>query len=1422
MPEQIDTSSTSDGQTSKFPEKRWSLLVGVNSAPESDKPLLDHAENDVLQMAQILQGHCGFESFREPLLGTMATSGNVMKAIGRFISERKDDEFLLFYFSGHGIACKFGETNDDDDIYLVTSDFSPLDIDVNPGMHLSLKLLRKMLYEQCYAGKVLIILDCCYAGNISGHGPDLDREELVKHLARYLDINVSTASNTKGLRLALAATAYNKAAYVVDGHGPLARWLIPALSGEANDAIDSKGRVTFNSLRDYLQDQMSEYPPSASGGDAGRNCILAYHSKHPNSHFPYGHDPLFRPREGEFERMEAILRTKGDAPVRLGLTGMGGVGKSLLARELVLHTREYFTDGVFWATATVEGQPETGFATKDNPLIHALAELAMQTSYLPPGDDPAYPNEELRARYFCRFVAQHPHALLILDNLDDPNMITTKLSDLASMEPQCAVLYTSREAFAPSGIKTHQITPLNKVQDLLHVLLYNVPGKEDVLALEGTNETSRELEAAHSICKRVGGLPLALVLLRSQLETNSWLTLAELDQELEQYGVLALAQDEFTIKTSLRATFELSWRKVHDEHARQMFQLASYFPEVVPIPLWLLAYACDLPEEYQYGSSLMKSRLILRRLSLIEDISKHEIQIHPLLREFGQEIAQQQMPERSQFAERVIAAFENVQRLEQCARSAGFWQCLAHLRVARAYVTTVQPDLVERLHKIERRMDRETFLLATSGLWPDQIQGLFYQQMYNRILEEQQQLPLPPPQGTQWLRQLERAGTEDDQLIRVFAGHSGGINSVAFSPNSSKVLTGSEDTTARIFDTASGEVLQVLRGHTSIIESVAYSPNGSCVLTGSRDTTARLWNAETGVCLRIFTGHKDWINAIAFSPDGTCIATASQDGTVRIWEYLTDNPERVFKAPNRFSTRTEEVYPLELWNKRNNEFKEEQEDRFIRKDITSIVFSPDSLELVLATSSGSIYIWNILQETFTNFEQRRFANQLSYNFSLDPRDSLFVMSIASSPDGRLLLIGYLDGTVQIWDRVKSLHINTLTGHTAIISSVAFSHDPEGRYILTGSWDGTAKVWETRSGKLLHTFSKQAGTVNSVTFSPDDTMILAGLSDWTARLWMFSSERIPSLDENISAKQSISDNQTLENYPTMGMLARALLSSNGTYIAALYTDSTVRVWHTSGRQEIHLPDTYYSSTMELALSPDGNRVALASVSNTVDILSLPKGAFVQTLSGHRNTVWSVAFSPDGQQILTGSADTTARLWNITTGRTLIALKGHTGGITCVAFSPDETHLLTGSDDGTARLWQKRGKTYIPIVLSGHDGGVSSVAFSHDGTRAFTNSHNAPLRVWDTLSGSLLDEVRGRTNLILPIAPSSQNGYVLSGHEFNQIQLWHLDYQGQALLQGTYITNTRIVAARWQDDKNLLLADDAGPDQCPRIYKLRLED
>ena len=75
---------------------------------------------------------------------------------------------------------------------------------------------------------------------------------------------------------------------------------------------------------------------------------------------------------------------------------------------------------------------------------------------------------------------------------------------------------------------------------------------------------------------------------------------------------------------------------------------------------------------------------------------------------------------------------------------------------------------------------------------------------------------------------------------------------------------------------------RIVSRHESSIMSVAFSPDGKCFLTGSQDSTARLWNLE-GNELRVFR-HKDWVSSVAFSPDGKNILTGSVDKTARLWD----------------------------------------------------------------------------------------------------------------------------------------------------------------------------------------------------------------------------------------------------------------------------------------------------------------------------------------------------------------------------------------------------------------------------------------------------------------------------------------------------------------------------------------------------------
>src|SRR5579859_4196877 len=179
---------------------------------------------------------------------------------------------------------------------------------------------------------------------------------------------------------------------------------------------------------------------------------------------------------------------------------MAGVGKTQLAVELAYRYQDRFPDGIFW-------MPATGKSLFD--WQHQFAELALNAEYLPHDDNPSSPeNERHRAQYFCRYLAEHSNALLILDNVEWPDLITSVLPILMGTEPDCTILYTSRNRSAPNVATKHSVETLPATEALRLLLETSRP---TLFAQIVADDTSSEVHVAYDLCNCVGYLPLALV-----------------------------------------------------------------------------------------------------------------------------------------------------------------------------------------------------------------------------------------------------------------------------------------------------------------------------------------------------------------------------------------------------------------------------------------------------------------------------------------------------------------------------------------------------------------------------------------------------------------------------------------------------------------------------------------------------------------------------------------------------------------------------------------------------------------------------------------------------------------------------------------------------------------------------------------------
>jgi WD40 repeat protein len=233
------------------------------------------------------------------------------------------------------------------------------------------------------------------------------------------------------------------------------------------------------------------------------------------------------------------------------------------------------------------------------------------------------------------------------------------------------------------------------------------------------------------------------------------------------------------------------------------------------------------------------------------------------------------------------------------------------------------------------------------------------------------------------------------------------------------------------------------------------------------------------------------------------------------------------------------------------------------------------------------------------------------------------------------------------------------------------------------------------------------------------------------------------------------------------------SPDGTRLASASLLSVVKLWDVATGQELRTfegPQTLgeNSSAACVAFSPDGTRLASVSNQKLVTLRDANTGRLLHFLHGHGGEVESVAFSPDGTCLASAGADRTIKLWDVATGQEIRTLPGHRTPVHSVAFSPDGTRLASASNDTTLKLWDARTGQEIR-TLKGHPGyEVMSVAFSPDGRQLA--SAGRTVKLWDATTGEELRTLRGHTDAIRSVAFSPDGSRLASAGDDNTVRLW----------------------------------------------------
>ncbi len=529
--------------------------------------------------------------------------------------------------------------------------------------------------------------------------------------------------------------------------------------------------------------------------------------------------------------------------------------------------------------------------------------------------------------------------------------------------------------------------------------------------------------------------------------------------------------------------------------------------------------------------------------------------------------------------------------------------------------------------------------------------------------------------------------------------HDAEVLDVTFSPNSTRVATGSADKTARVWHADSGKPIVTLT-HSDVVSKVYFSPDGRTLLTitggqgipADFGAVANLWDVtsgkQIGLPLRrssheILTG----TSAVAFSHDSKMVATGSTDGTVQLWDVGTAAPV----GPRLH-------HPAKV-------------------DIVD--FSPGDSALLTVSVDNTLRVWSLKHaEPFGGPVKcdKHTLLPVRHSFPADVhgapqvlglhgdgwRWSTSSMWVSRKPD-----TGVTEGaTARLW--TSKAEVAEILKHLDSLSGAAFS--PDGNTFLTVAND-ELWLWDAGTNEFLGACIYSRHPITDVAFAPNGKKLLIA-SYGNIELWDLGAQ--PNMCQSFACKDeddliggchvrfvlggkavvAQGLGATYFWYADSGELALTLkggvfFSSDGTMMLRDSRNATFGVWRIdrslAGAEE---PDVSFHRNEEVGravFSPDAKSVATVDPwgGSTVHIWSIDTANCIATLE-HNAPVSSLAFSRDSNTLLTGSTDKSARLWNPRTGELIAALQ-HSDEVTSVAFSPDGKCALTGAKDGTARLW-----------------------------------------------------------------------------------------------------------------------------------------
>jgi len=566
---------------------------------------------------------------------------------------------------------------------------------------------------------------------------------------------------------------------------------------------------------------------------------------------------------------------------------------------------------------------------------------------------------------------------------------------------------------------------------------------------------------------------------------------------------------------------------------------------------------------------------------------------------------------------------------------------------------------------------------------------------------------------------------------------------VRFSPDGQRAALVGEEGLAQLFDTKSFQPIDVAFKHEGMVRGLAFSPDSSLLVTADEVGMVKLWDAATGQARGVFKAGGP-VSFLEFNRNGRRLLTRTADHSVAVWDIVMGQP---LFAPREFPghLRQARLHPdgktfvvsvkddVDFWNAETGEPL--NFGLLTNHAVDYLEYSQDGTRLLVACGREVTL--------YSAVNARRICGPIRHETTLT--------AARLDPKGTRLLTAAEDFVVRMWDANSGEPVGEPMPHQRIIREIGFSKD--GSLLLTASYDQSARVWELETGQPYTEPLQHAAEVECADLNPDGTLALTVSQLGILRFWDVRDGRLRSLPvpaiSGLDAVRLLPDREIMVSTPEDEKTLRlwdaarqtqvgedikmpspavqVLLSPDGRLLVTRGMDQTLRIWDTATGRPLGQPLDVAESPTRLTITPDSARL-IAVFGDTIVTVDLADPQLRPVELKHDAAIADFALSEDGKQILTGSVDGAVRLWNVAAAALAWPPIRRDVRINAVRFDPNGQRILAACHDGAARLYDIATGQPIGQPLR-HIGPVLTAAFSVDGRQIVTGGSDGAARLWD---------------------------------------------------------------------------------------------